>query len=75
MSMYLLPKNVHKRIDRTRKRFFWQGEGVKKKYHIVKWLKIYKPLKKGGLGIHDLRKMNLSCLCKWWWNIERGEGL
>jgi hypothetical protein len=44
-------------------------------HHLVKWLKIFKPIKKGGLGIHDLRKMNLSLLCKWWWKIERGEGL
>jgi hypothetical protein len=36
MSMYLLPKTVVKKIDGTRKRFFWQGGGVKKKYHLVK---------------------------------------
>jgi hypothetical protein len=31
--------------------------------------------KKGGLGIKDLRKMNISLLCKWWWRLEKGEGL
>jgi hypothetical protein len=31
--------------------------------------------KKGGLGIKDLRKMNLSLLCKWWWKLEHEEGL
>jgi len=31
MSMYLLPKTIVKRLDRTRKRFFWQGSDTKKK--------------------------------------------
>jgi hypothetical protein len=26
MSMHLLPKTIMKRMDRTKKRFFWQGE-------------------------------------------------
>ena len=31
MSLYMLPKTIHKRLDKTRKRFFWQGGGIKKK--------------------------------------------
>jgi mannosylglycoprotein endo-beta-mannosidase len=49
MSMYLLPKTIVKRMDRTRKRFFWPG-GTKKKYFLVKWSKISRPKKKGGWG-------------------------
>jgi hypothetical protein len=75
MSMYLIPKTVVKSMDRTRKRFFWQEGGTKKKYHLIKWDKICVPKKKGGLGIKDLRKLNLSLLCKWWWKLERGEGM
>jgi hypothetical protein len=41
----------------------------------VKWDVITKTKRKGGLGIKDLRRMNLSLLCKWWWKIETGEGL
>jgi hypothetical protein len=40
----------------------------------VKWAKVAKPKSKGGLGIKDLRKMNLSLLCKWWWKLENEEG-
>jgi hypothetical protein len=71
----MIPKMVIKTIDGVRKKFFWQGGGVKKKYHLVKWDVITKPKKKGGLGIKDLRRMNLSLFCKWWWKIETGEGL
>lgn len=31
------------------------------------------PQKRGGLGIHDLRKLNLSLLGKWWWKLEKEE--
>jgi hypothetical protein len=31
-----------------------------------------KTKKKGGLGVKDLSKMNISLLCKWWWRIENG---
>ena len=40
----------------------------------MKWTKVCKT-KKGALGIKDLRKMNISLLCKWWWRLEKGEGL
>jgi hypothetical protein len=76
MSMYLLHKTVVKKIDIVRKRFFRQGGANKRKYHLVKWAVIItKPKKKGGLGVKDLRKMNISLLCKWWWKLESGEGL
>jgi mannosylglycoprotein endo-beta-mannosidase len=39
MSTHLLPKTILKRMDRTRKRFFSQGGGEKKKYHLVNELK------------------------------------
>lgn len=44
---------------------------MKRKYHLVKWVKLCLPKKKGGLGIYDLRKMNLCLLSKWWWKLEQ----
>jgi hypothetical protein len=29
----------------------------------------------GGSGIKDIRKMNISLLCKWWWKLENEDGL
>jgi hypothetical protein len=37
--------------------------------------KNYKSKKKGGLEIKDLKKMNISLLCKWWWRLENNEGI
>lgn len=73
--MYLLPKTTVKSLDKQRRTFFWQGGGQKRKYHLVKWEIICKSKKKGGLGIKDIRKTNLSLLCKWWWKLETEEGI
>lgn len=27
------------------------------------------------MGIKDIRKMNVSLLCKWWWRLERESGI
>jgi hypothetical protein len=51
------------------------GRQTQKKYHLVRWEKVCKTKKKGGLGLQDLRKVNLSLLCKWWWLLEYGDGL
>jgi hypothetical protein len=44
-------------------------------YQLVRWQKICRSKKKGGLGIKNLWKMNIGLLCKWWWSLETGEGL
>jgi hypothetical protein len=75
MSMFLLPKTTIKNLDKQRREFYWQGGATRKKYHLIKWSKICKDKKKGGLGVKDLRKMNISLLCKWWWLLESGDGL
>jgi len=56
-------------MDSVRKRFFWQGGNLKRKYDLVKWARITKPKNKSGLGVKDPRRM------KWWWKAENGEGI
>lgn len=73
--MYWLPQTSVNSLDRQRRTFFWQGGGQKRKYHLVKWEVICKSKKKGGLGSKDIRKMNISLLCKWWWRLDTESGL
>ena len=75
MSVYLLPKTTIHAMDKTRRSFFWQGGGTKKKYHLIKWVNICRSKKKGGVGIKDLAKLNISLLCKLWWKLENEQGL
>jgi hypothetical protein len=75
MSLFLLPKTMIEKMDKGRRRFFWQGSKLKKSYHLVRWAKVCKSKKKGGLGVKDLRKLNISLLVKWWWLLKTGKGL
>jgi hypothetical protein len=62
-------------MGNTIQSFFWQEGRLKKKYHLVKWVKVTNPKEKGGLGTKDLRKMNINLLCKWWHKVENGSGI
>jgi hypothetical protein len=64
-----------KALDKHRRTFFWPGGSTKKKYRLVKWEVICKSKRKGGLGVKDIRKTNISLLCKWWWKLETEDGI
>jgi hypothetical protein len=74
MSMRLLHKTNIEQMDKPIRTFFWAGSAEKKKYHFVKWKWICKPKEKGGLGIKNLHKFNVSLMCKWQWKLENGSG-
>ena len=42
---------------------------------MVKWDRVCRSKKKGGLGVKDLRKQNISLLVKWWWKLDKNKGL
>ena len=75
MSMYLLPDTNIEKMSKVIRKFFWQGNATKKKYYMVKWNLITKPKRKGGLGLKNMKLLNVSLLCKWWWRLESEEGL
>lgn len=52
-------------MNKTIRKFFWQGGYTKRKYHMVRWLIICRPTKKGDLGIHDLKNSISTCCVRW----------
>ena len=50
MGLFLLADGVHSKFDTPRSRFFWEGAGPKRKYHMVKWQAVCRPKAQGGLG-------------------------
>ena len=64
LLFFQLPKGVLQRLDYFRFRFFWQGNGEKKKYRLAKWSVVCRPKDQGGLGIHDLQVKNEALLSK-----------
>jgi hypothetical protein len=74
MSLRLLHKTNIEQIDKPIRSFFWAGSADRRKYHFVKWKWICKPKQKGGLGVKDPLKFNISLICKWWWKLEHDTG-
>jgi hypothetical protein len=56
------------------KKLLWQGCNPNRKYHLVKWESVCTPKIHGGMGILNLRCMNVSPLTKWLWKLENQEG-
>jgi hypothetical protein len=75
LSLYLAPASVLKKMDVYRKRLLWNGGSSKNKYHLVKWDTVCTAKNIGGLGILNLRWMNISLLTKWLWKLEKEDGL
>ena len=71
MGMFLLADGAHTKLDTPRSKFFWEGTGSKKKYHLVKWVVLCRPKKYGGLGIKNSKLMNVALLPKWLWKLAQ----
>ncbi|WJX67429.1 hypothetical protein P8452_51895 [Trifolium repens] len=69
LSYFKMPVKVWQEVVKIQRKFFWGGIGSRRKICRVKWSEICKPKKEGGLGIKDLRLMNISLLAKWRWKL------
>jgi hypothetical protein len=62
MSLFFLNKTFLEEMNKHRRQFFWHGKKLNKGYYMVKWCKVCPSKNKGGLGVLDLRKQNISLL-------------
>jgi hypothetical protein len=72
MGFYLLPDQVHQKMDSARARFFWDFRG-KRKNHMVKWEDLARPREFRGLVFTDTKLMNQYLLSRWIVKLERGD--
>jgi hypothetical protein len=56
---------VWKKIRRLQREFLWGGRGGRKKINWIKWEVVCQPKRLGGLGVRDIRAVNMSFLAKW----------
>jgi hypothetical protein len=76
LSFLKLPVQVWKRIVRIQREFLWGGVGGGKKISWVNWETVCQSKSNGGLGVKDIRLMNVSLLAKWRWRLlEDGTAL
>jgi hypothetical protein len=69
LGLFLLADGTHAGFDKYRNRLFWEGQGTKRKYHMVKWEDVCQPKSQGGLGVINSKMMNIALMAKWIWRI------
>jgi hypothetical protein len=72
MGLFLLADGTHAGFDAHRNAFFREGQGPKKKYHLVSWQGICRPKDQGVLGVVNSKIMNLALMTKWIWHMLDG---
>ena len=65
LSFLKMPTQVWRRVVRIQREFLWGGVGRGKKISWVKWDLVCQPKRNGGVGVKDIRVMNISLLAKW----------
>jgi len=73
LSFFKMPVEVGKKIVRIQREFLWGGVAGGRKINWVNWNLVCQPKELGGLGVKDVRLMNLSLLAKWRWRLLDGE--
>jgi len=64
LSFMRMSVKVWRRLVRIQMEFLWGRVGGGRKINWVKWSKVCQPKEKGGLGIRDIKLVNLSLLAK-----------
>jgi hypothetical protein len=65
LSYFKMPKKVWNELIKIQRVFLWAGLSKTSKTCWVRWEVICRPKKEGGLGVRDLRLVNISLLAKW----------
>ena len=53
------------RIEKFQCDFLWNDTIEKRKYNLVRWNIVCKPIAQGGLGVRAIDKVNLALLGNW----------
>ena len=75
LSFFEVSREVLKKMDYYRSRFYWQNEQHKKKYRLAKWEIMCQPKDQGGLDILNLDLQNKCLLGKWLYRLCNEDGL
>lgn len=68
LTVFALKKWVIKRIDNIRRGFLWKGsEDTKGGHCLVRWAKVQKSKRLGGLGVLDLELFGRALRLRWLW--------
>ncbi|CAN1814333.1 Putative ribonuclease H protein At1g65750 [Linum perenne] len=69
LSLFKAHVAVVKELEKMQNRFLWEGCGEERRPHLVRWDVVKVQKERGGLGVLDLRRMNMALLGKWGWRF------
>ncbi|MCI05237.1 ribonuclease H protein, partial [Trifolium medium] len=69
LSFMKMPVKVRREVVKIQRKFLWGGLSNRIKTCWVKWEDICRPKNEAGLGLRDLRLVNISLLAKWRWKL------
>ncbi|KAK2420573.1 hypothetical protein QL285_031284 [Trifolium repens] len=69
LSYMKMPMKVWREVVKIQRTFLWGGLSKRTKVCWVSWDDICRPKNEAGLGIRDLRLVNISLLTKWRWKL------
>ncbi|CAJ2628200.1 unnamed protein product [Trifolium pratense] len=73
LSYMKTPAQVIKKVTRIQREFLWGGVNGGRKLSWIKWRVVCQEKKNGGLGVRDIKLVNLSLLMKWRWRLLQRE--
>jgi len=73
LSFLKILVKVLKMMIRIQREFHWGGVKGGRKVCWVQWRKVCQPKSKEGLGVRDVKLVNLSLLAKWKWRLLQEE--
>lgn len=75
MHLFLLPREVTKKIQSIMGYFIWAGTLLSGKFHLVKGSLIAIPIEEGGWSIIDPSAFNIVLIIKNMWRAASGTGI
>jgi hypothetical protein len=69
LSFLKMPVGVWKKVVKIQRQFLWGGVRGGNKICWIKWSVVCKDKCQGGLGVRDVRLVNISLLSKWRWRL------
>ncbi|KAJ0539673.1 putative RNA-directed DNA polymerase [Helianthus annuus] len=69
-SLFKAPISVVNKLQGIIKRFLWGGGSSVSKLHWVAWARTSAPIDMGGIGLSNLKEINIALLSKWIWRYR-----
>jgi hypothetical protein len=69
LSFMRMPAQIIKKVTRIQREFLWGGVNGGRKLSWIKWRVVCQGKNNGGLGVRDIKAVNLSLLMKWRWRL------